>query len=310
MSNASKNKDGRTPEQLRTILGWLAVFASAFCFYLATVVIQWSRARVSIDASFFVFARFLLGFIVVCLVLKVRRRRLKFINHHLLIGRTLANCAAVYCFFKAVTVTTVAQANILNMTYPLFIAIFTWAFLKKQRDLVSLAMVVIAFAGVWLVLSPGAFGLKVDHLWGLMSGVTAAAAILYLNVSRQYHDTHTILFYMFGLGTVVIFVLFYRHMFFPGPFAFCYLTLCAGAGIAGQYLLTLGFRYVTAVEGSIISSTRILLAALLGPFLVAEPALTAAGWTGALLIFGANVVLAVRKAKSNPAHEAWVQPGR
>ncbi|MCP3954481.1 MAG: EamA/RhaT family transporter, partial [Desulfobacterales bacterium] len=77
----------------------------------------------------------------------------------------------------------------------------------------------------------------------------------------------------------------------------------AAFGIAGQYLLTLGFRYVTAVEGGIISSTRILLAALLGPILVAEPALTIAGWLGALLIFGANVVLAARKTKSTVAGE-------
>ena len=292
-----------TPEQLRSLLGCLTVFASAFCFYMATVVIQWSRARVAIDASFFVFARFLLGFIVVCTVMKVRKRRLGLKNHHLLIGRTLANCAAVYCFFKAVTATTVAEANILNMTYPLFIAVFTWIFLKKQKDTITLVMVPIAFAGVWLVLSPGSFSLDPDHLWGLMSGLTAAAAITYLNLSRQVHDTHTILFYMFGLGSVVIYALFYRHLFFPGPVEFYYLTLCAGAGIVGQYLLTLGFRYVTAVEGGIISSTRILLAALLGPFLVAEPALTMAGWAGALIIFGTNVVLAARKTKIAVAGE-------
>ena len=106
---------------------------------------------------------------------------------------------------------------------------------------------------------------------------------------------------MFGLGTVVMYALFYRHLFFPGPVEFYYLALCAACGIAGQYLLTIGFRYVTAVEGGIISSTRILLAALLGSFLVSEPALTAAGWLGALLIFTANVVLAARKTKSSLA---------
>jgi drug/metabolite transporter (DMT)-like permease len=303
MKNAPAHKVKFTHEQWRSLLGCLAVFASAFCFYMSTVAIQWSRASVAIDASYFVFARFLLGFLVVCTVMKVRHRRLGLKNHHLLIGRTLSNCAAVYCFFKAVTVTTVAEANILNMTYPLFIAIFTWVFLKRQRDLITLAMVLIAFAGVWLVLSPGAFSLKFDHAWGLMSGLTAAVAIIYLNISRQYHDTHTILFYMFGLGTVVIYALFYRHIFFPDTLEFYYLVLCAAFGIAGQYLLTLGFRYVTAVEGSIISSTRILLAALLGSFLVSEPALTVAGWLGALLIFGANVVLAARKTKSAVAGE-------
>jgi hypothetical protein len=42
---------------------------------------------------------------------------------------------------------------------------------------------------------------------------------------------------------------------------------------------------------------RILLAALLGPWLAGEPFPGPAGWVGALLIFGANVVLAVRKGR-------------
>jgi drug/metabolite transporter (DMT)-like permease len=57
----------------------------------------------------------------------------------------------------------------------------------------------------------------------------------------------------------------------------------------------MGFRYVTAVEGSIVSSTRILLAAVLGPSLAADPPLSLAGWIGAMMIFGADVLLAYRK---------------
>ncbi len=75
------------------------------------------------------------------------------------------------------------------------------------------------------------------------------------------------------------------------------MAACSAAGIAGQYLLTFGFRYVTALEGSIISSSRILLAAFLGPLVAAEPALGWSGWCGALLIFLANIGLALHKKK-------------
>ena len=46
------------------LLGELAVFASAFCFYFSTVVIRWSQAEVTIDPSYFAFFRFLTGFLV------------------------------------------------------------------------------------------------------------------------------------------------------------------------------------------------------------------------------------------------------
>ena len=279
---------------MRRLLGGWAVFLSAFCFYLSTVVIRWSQAEVSIAPSYFVFARFMLGFLVVCATMLYRRQRPRPRSYHLLLGRTLFNCIAVYCFYMAVELTTVAEANILNMTYPIFVALISWTVLRRQQDPVALAMVAVACAGIWLILAPGKIDFKLVSLWGLASGFTAALAMTYLNISRQYHDTNTILFFMFGLGALVIFAIFYEDFFWPDSQELYFLGLCAATGVAGQFLLTNGFRYVTAVDGSIISSMRILLAALLGPFVVGELPLNAMGWAGALLLFGANAVLAIR----------------
>lgn len=305
MTQTSPSTLSNQPSAIYGLLGCLAVFASAFCFYFSTVVIRWSRDVVTIDAAFFAFFRFLLGFIVVCAIMALKRQGPAPKRYHLLVGRTLGNCIAVYCFYQAVRYTSVAEANILNMTYPIFVALISWVLLRHQRDPVALAMVVVAVAGVWLILQPGNMGLGLKSLWGIGSGVSAAFAILYLNLSRQYHDANTVLFYMFGLGSVLMFIFFRAHFFWPDGRELYYLALCGGAGIAGQFLITLGFRYVTAVEGGVVSSTRILLAALLGPWLAAEPSLGPAGWIGALLIFGANVVLALRKGRSSPA----LQPG-
>lgn len=276
--------------------GCLAIFGSAFFLYLSTLVIRWSEGRVLVDPAYFVFSRFLLGFMVVSITMRVRRARVKIRSWHLLIGRAVTNCVSVFCFYKAVSLTTVAEANILNMTYPLFVAMFSWVFLKAQRDLQATLALAVAFIGIWLILSPGTIGFNRGNLWGLASGIWGAAAIVYLNVSRRHHDTFTILLFLFGLGSAGIFAIYHEKIFLPGAIELLFLVACAGSGVIGQYLLTLGFRYVTAVEGSVISSTRILIAALLGPFLAFDPFLGAYGWAGALLIFGANVYLAARKA--------------
>jgi drug/metabolite transporter (DMT)-like permease len=91
-------------------------------------------------------------------------------------------------------------------------------------------------------------------------------------------------------------IFFHDAIFWPNSSELFFLLSCSVAGVLGQYLLTYGFLYVTAVNGSIISSSRILLAALLGPLLVADPQLTFGGWCGALLIFVANVILAIRSS--------------
>jgi drug/metabolite transporter (DMT)-like permease len=281
-------------------LGWLTVFGSAFFFYLATVIIRWARTDVDIEPAYFTFARFLLGFIVVCVSMAFAGHRPKPVRYHLLLGRTIANTVAVFCFYEAVKATTVAEANILNMTYPIFIVLLSWLLPFERRDLGAVPLVALAVTGIWMILAPGSeIGLRIENLWGLCSGSFAAAAMIYLNVSRRYHDSQTILFYMFGLGSLLILIFFHDAIFLPNAKELFYLTTCSVSGVVGQYLLTYGFRFVTAVEGSIISSFRIVLAALLGPILVADPHLTLFGWLGSLCIFMANVLLALRNRKNN-----------
>ncbi len=283
---------------LKVLLGCLCVFGSAFFFYLATVIIKWAKIKgLNIDPALFVFARFLLGFITVLVLMALKKKKIMIKKKRYLIGRTLANCVAVYCFFKGVDLTSVGQANILNMTYPLFIAVFSWLFLKEQRDAVAIVVVIIAFAGVWMILTPGKMNFHMNSMWALASGISAAIAMMYLNLSRQVHDTQTTLFFMFGLGSVLIYIAFFNQIHIPQMLDLKYLFFCSASAIVGQYLLTIGFKYVTAIEGGIISSTRILLAAVLGPVIAMDPDLSASGWIGAFLIFSGNIFLTIRKAK-------------
>lgn len=283
--------------KLKQVAGCVLVFAAAAFYYLSTVVIRRAANRVFIDPAFFVFVRFLLGFVVVCASMLIKGRRLAPKRYDLLFGRAVANGAAVYCFYTAVAQTTLAQANILNMTYPIFVALLSWLFLKKQRDLTTTAGAVVAFVGIYLILARGPFQFGWSHLWGLASGVCASFAIIFLNISRRYHDTETILFYLFGVGTILTYAAFSYAIHWPRPIEMHFLLLSSFFAILGQYCITFGYRYVTAVEGGIISSSRILLAAIMGPIIAADPVLNLKGWIGAGLIFSVNAVLAWRKSK-------------
>lgn len=286
---------GRLPLRWRQqLFGGLAVLGSALCFYLATAIIHWSHAHVEIETAMYTFARFVFGFVVVSVSMLLRRQGPQCNHAPSIIGRTITNTIAVYCFYKAVEVTSVAEANILNMTYPLFVALFSWFMLRKQRDLFALAIVALASVGIWLILAPGITTLQWQNCWGLLSGFFAGFAIISLNISRRYNDSQTILFYMFGAGALLILPLVYQNLSLPDPISLFFLLSCSLAGVAGQYLLTYGFLYVTAVEGAVLSSSRILIAALLGPLLVADPPLGLGGWIGALIIFAADVALALR----------------
>ena len=282
------------------LLGWLALFGSAVCFYLATVIISWGKPYVRIDSSHYVLARFIFGFVLVSATFLMEKRLPRCHNLHAILGRAFTNAVAVLFFYKAVEVSTVASANILNMTYPVFVAMLSWFTLRSQRDIPAIFIVVISTFGIWLILKPGLALSGHNEIWGLLSGIFAAFSMIYLTMCRRQHDSSTILFYVFAFGIVMMLPLMARSLFMPNATELFFLVICSLAGVVGQYLLTYGFLYVTAVEGSVISSSRILIAALLGPVLVADPPLDCAGWLGALLIFGANVALALRKRPATP----------
>ena len=279
------------------LVGGAAVLGSALLFYLATAIIHWSHAFVTIGTSMYTFSRFVLGFIVVSLSMVLGGRSPRCNHLGFILSRMLTNTIAVFCFYKAVEVGSVAEANILNMTYPLFVALLSWFLLKHQRDIFSLVIVGCASIGIWLILAPDMSTLHLNDFWGLLSGFFAGFAILSLNLSRQHDDAQTILWYMFGLGAVLMLPMVYHQLRLPSALEFFFLFACSMAGVGGQYLLTYGFRFVTAVEGAVVSSSRILIAALLGPLLVADAPLSLAGMCGACIIFSADIVLALRSPK-------------
>ncbi|MDY0375093.1 MAG: DMT family transporter [Desulfobacterium sp.] len=282
----------------RELTGILMIFGSAICFYLATFVIRIAKTDTVITPEEFLFGRLLLGFIIVVTIMGVKKKKPRPKNLHFIFGRVLANLFAVLCFYTAVEKTGASTANVLNMTYPIFIAIISWFMIKDQRDPVAVLISVISFVGVWMILSGNGFTIDIQNLWGLMSGLWASVAIIYLNLLRRDHDSDTILFFVFGAGALFTYILFHGKIAIPDSTQFYYLFICSVLGVAGQYLLTIGNKYVTALESGIISSTRILMAAVLGIFLPYDLPLSLLGWMGAFLIFGANVYLTIRKVKN------------
>lgn len=283
----------------KAFYGRLVIFSSTFCFYLSTVFARWATSKeVGLSSAFLTFGRFFLGFFLICGLLLLKRQRPRPRQYHILFGRAVANTFAVFFLYKAVEMTTVAQANILNMTYPMFIALISWFVFRAQRDILAVAMAFIAFGGIVLVLSPAALRFEGNSLWGLASGVISAIAVIFLKLAREQNDTETILLILFSVGGILMFAGFHGQFHIPNAKELFYLVGCGSMGILGQYLITLGYRYVSAVEGGIISSFLIFLAAIFGPVMTADPALAFSGWLGAIIIFSTNLYFIFRSAGS------------
>jgi drug/metabolite transporter (DMT)-like permease len=286
----------------------LAVFGSAVLFYLGPVPFKRGAEALQFHLALFLLARFGLGFIALS-VSYYRRgsfpvpKEKKFLSI-----RILTHFFACACFWLAIEEGTLALGHILNMTYPIFIAVFSFIFLRSQRDVLGIALSFSAFIGIALVIDPGGIGFSTSAAWGLGSGVLAAISLMALTVTRRENSTDEVLFYQMFCGLVLTVVFFYDSLVLPAAGllpALCFFALAANGG---QILLTIGFRYVTAVEGGVIGSSRILFAALFGPYLTSEPHLEALGWLGAALILFSSILLMNRRTAPTVFKPLYLRP--
>lgn len=281
--------------------GVLFILCSAFFFYLATFFVRIASNEFQAPGSWYMLSRFALG--LPFFYLFFRRRQETVQNVRWLILRAVFNVIAVVFFLYAAHFGSVVNANVLNMTYPAFVALLSPVFIGERNSWLNWVAVVAAITGATLItVRGGAVSLHTADLLGLASGITAGVGVMSLRQIRKTDSTFNVLFFTFLLGTVVSVLLIVFESLIAGlpalsayPLRFWSLLLLSGfCGVAGQWVFTYGFAYVGAVEGSILSSTRILIALAFGIAWFGE-SFTAAAGIGAALVLFSNVTLALRR---------------
>lgn len=258
---------------------------SAICFYGTSLFVKFG------SPEDLIFARFVVGFIIISVLLCFRPQSLKITRGRLILGRAVFNFVATYAFFKTVSIAGASFGNVMSMTYPIFASILSFIFLPKDYGAYIASFV--AFIGIYLVSDPGHASFDAT-IWGLTCGFFGALSILSLNVISRENSSLVVLFYLFLVGSIASLLLFD----IPSLQNIEMLIGCGIIGFLGQHFLTLGSRFLTAVESGIVSTSRILIAVIISPLLFEGEFLGYIGAFGALLILLSNLFLIVRKSRS------------
>lgn len=215
--------------------------------------------------------------------------------------RGFLNAAAVLILFFAVEYTTITNANVLNMTYPIFVALFSHMLIGERFHISVVAPLLLTAGGVYMVIQPDFGNINWGDLIGLASGIVSALAIIYLRVLRRTDETHVILFYLFAVGSFLLLIPTIPLFVMPDMKEFLLLFLCSLCGVAAQYFLTHGYKFISAVGGSIVSASRVYIASLLGVIFFNDP-VNLMLFAGTLLIVGSNILTArIESTKANRA---------
>jgi drug/metabolite transporter (DMT)-like permease len=216
-----------------------------------------------------------------------------------LLCRGIFGAMSLLCFFYAIDHIGLARATLYCYTYPIFAAIFAWWDLGERPSAAALVALALAVAGAMLTLDSHGLSLAFTRGdgAGLVAGVTSGAAVTSIRrLTRTERSTWIVL--SFTVCATLMAIPFMGQGHPIGSVTVVTSLVAVGiSAICAQILLTKGLKYVTAVEGGVLSLAAVPLSAILAMFALHE-VLRMRFWLGAVLIVTAAIMLTLLPHRS------------
>jgi drug/metabolite transporter (DMT)-like permease len=281
------------------IKGIILMLLASLAFSGGSVFAKMAMTGTDVTGLQVVFFRFLIGLVVTAIYMVSKRISFRPNNIKYVSMRAVTNSAAAILLFTGIQLTTVTNANMLNMTYPVFVFVIAPFLNREENRPVHYLYLVLTIAGAFMVINPSMQGVNTGDIIALLSGIVAGFAISSLREARKYDHSMLILFYLMLLGTPVSLALAAPvFVVSPGAGVWWLILAAASSVVAGQIFLTVGFRYVSAAAGSLVTATRIPMAAALGITFLGDP-LNATIIAGGLLILVSLVGVSLSGSQSS-----------
>ncbi|NMB65023.1 MAG: DMT family transporter [Spirochaetes bacterium] len=276
--------------------GILYVLLSAVTFSLSTVFAKYITSTSPIHGIEVSFVRFLIGFIISSGYIIIHKMSIRPNHIPLVLTRAVSNTVAVILFFVGVQYTTVTNANMLNMTYPVFVFVLAPLFNKERIVKINFLYLMITLIGTYLVILPHYSTINIGDIYSFLSAIISAIAVVALRESRKYDSTSIILFHLMSIGLVINGLAMIPVFTIPDTVTFVYMLLSGLSAYLGQAFFTAGFKFIDATSGSIVSSSRIFIAACMGIYFFND-ACTTNIIVGGLLITVALIGVSLQEHK-------------
>ncbi len=269
-----------------TQLGIIIILASGLFFTLSSFfgkLVTTTTDMNSIVTSFF---RFFIGAILISIYMKYKGATFKANKPKPVIIRAVLNAFGIILFTISINYTTITNTNMLNLTYPVFVLILAPFVTGERIRPSSFVYLIVIMFGVYLVSQPSFDHINTGDLIAFSSAGITGLGTLYLTEARKHDTGDTIILYIMYIGLIINTPLAFNELMNFDNAALPYILASALLGILGQVFLTWGYKYVDSATGSLVSTTRILMAALIGVLFLGEP-FTDNIKLGIIIIFGA-----------------------
>lgn len=204
--------------------------------------------------------------------------------------RCTVGLIAMILYFSALARIPIGQAVTLQYTAPIFVALLSGRIIAEKVQPSVIALVVTAFAGIVLIVSPNLGSVEPNALIALGSGFFAALAYIYVRELRKTDSATSVVFWFAAFSVAGSLVQAAPHV---SSLDIHTLAALIGVGIGaggGQVGITMAYHRANAAWVSAFSYLTVIVATFYG-FVLFEEALSIADWAGGILIVGSGVAL-------------------
>ena len=256
---------------------------SSLFFTLSTFFGKLVSNTTEMNALVTSFVRYFLGTVGLGAFMVYRGISFKPVRKKPVFIRSALNASALILLTASLNYTTITNANMIHLTYPVFVFLLARFITGESLRPSAFIYLFLILVGSYIVSDPHLGSINIGDLISFGSAFFAGTSILYLTQARRTESSIIIVFYLMLIGMFLNFPLVIDDIGILSMDSAGIVLLAAGTGFLGQVFTTEGFKYVDSATGSMLSSSRMVMAALIGYFFLAEP-LNLRIVTGILLI--------------------------
>lgn len=280
--------------------GILHVLAAVFIFAVINAVVKWEAATYPVTEIVLFRCFFALIF---CLGLVAAQGGLRLLRTHRLpehIGRGTTQFVSMICIYVAFHLMPLADAVAITFSSPLFLTVLSIPLLGEQVGRHRWAAVLVGFAGVLIMVPPGAGVLSVGALLALTNAVLNASVTIALRRMSLSETSATLVTYQAAVTTVLSLLCLpfgWRTPTWQDGLILAGIGLCSGIG---QFLWTQGFRFAPAAVLAPFNYTTMIWAIGFG-YLMWGDLPTLPLLAGAAVVVASGLYILYRETIRHPA---------
>lgn len=229
-----------------------------------------------------------------------------------LLIRSVCGASSMLLFFYNISTIPLGTASTFAQTVPLYAVFFAYFFLKESLHPIVFLATFIGFFGIVLISNPNSNIPPLNIIIGLLSGITAAMALVSVRGCRKYFDermiilTFGIVASLMSLGGIMLNPLllldFLAWHSIPQE-AWIYILAMGITGTLGQYFMTKAFMLAPAGIVSPLDYTKIIFSLFLG-ILLGDP------FPDLQTIFGISLIIISGLLIATPVFIKEIKKGR